>query len=508
MSTSSRIIKNTGYLYIKTLVSMFVMLYVTRTVLRSLGTEDFGIYNVVGGAISMLGFVNVSMASTVQRFLNNAQGRGELERVVKIFNVSVVFHFSIALVMLLILVALFFLLFNGILNIPEDRMLAAKMVYACLIVSTFFTIISVPYDASINAHEDMLTYSIIGIIDIILKLFIAIYISKISENRLIVYGFLMMAVPIMTFLMMILYCKRHYSECEIAVRTHFDKAIAKEMISFAGWSFIGTTSSMVGNYGNGIVLNHFFGTALNAVAGIANQVQGMLSVLSVGLMRALNPVIYKTGGKADNQTLMEYSYKGCKYSFLLLAFCSIPILIETHYVLNLWLGYIPEWVILFVRLQLVRALLEQLTISLGRALEAKGKIKGLNGAMLIFDLLPIGVLSIVYYLGAPPYWHFIIAISLMVIVISIFKIYICYIHCALRIKDYIANVITPCLSVFVLTISFLYIIKICLPNEGFIRFILILIVSSLLTMVLSYMLIGNEDRRAVKKAYKAILQHK
>lgn len=377
MSTSSRVIKNTIYLYIKTFVSLFVMLYVTRVVLRTLGAEDFGVYDVVGGAISMLGFVNTSMASAVQRFLNNAQAKNDPVLQRKVYNVGVVFHVSIALLMVVVFAVLFLFLFNGILNISPERVGAAKIVYLCLVVSTFISIITVPYDASINAHEDLLTYSIIGIIDVFLKLGVAIAIVHTSMDKLVLYAVLMMIVPIATYVMMKIWCKSHYEECVISIKQYYDKGLARQMISFSGWSLLGTTSNLVGNYGSSIVLNHFFGTVLNAVMGIANQFQGMLLVLSSGMLRSINPVIYKSG-ENNPERLMYYSFMGCKYSFLLLAVFAIPVMAEAPFILHIWLEDVPEWAVLFVRLQLFRCLLEQLSTTFNKSLESVGKIKELN----------------------------------------------------------------------------------------------------------------------------------
>lgn len=494
MKESSRIIKNTGYLYIKTLVSMFVMLYVTRTVLRTLGAEDFGIYDVVGGAIAMLGFVNTSMASTVQRFLNNAQGKQDFERQKRIFNVGVAFHLVIAIGLTLLLILLSLFLFNGILNISPARMDAAKIVYVCLLVNTFFTIITVPYDASINAHEDMLTYAIIGIIDILLKLVIAIAIIYTTYDKLVFYAILMMAVPILTFVMMKVYCRWKYKECIINLKRCYNREIAHEMLSFAGWNFMGTTSQVVGNYGNSIVLNHFFGATLNAVAGIANQMQGMLAVLSVGMMRALNPIIYKVGGTDDINKMMDYSYKGCKYSYLLLAVLALPIIVETPYVLGLWLGDIPEWTILFVRLQLLRALLEQLTMTLNKSLEAIGKIKEYNIIVFFLNLTPIVLLFVAYSLGCPPYWHFIVAIIIMVGLVSLVKIYYCKLYCNLSVYNYLKIVVSPCMLISVMTLLLSSIPVGLQMEEGVCRFFLTFALSTLAMLSCSYYTLSRQEK--------------
>lgn len=475
---------------------MFVMLYVTRVVLRTLGAEDFGIYDVVGGAIAMLGFVNTSMASTVQRFLNNAQGKNDDVLQKQVFNIGIAFHLIIAVFMVLVLILMSFFMFNGILNISPNRIDAAKVVYLCLIISTFFTIITVPYDASINAHEDMLTYSIIGIIDIFLKLGVALAIIHTSMDKLILYGILMMFVPIATYLMMGVWCHKKYAECVISIRRYSNRVVAKEMLSYAGWSFVGTSSSIVGNYGNSLVLNHFFGTVLNAVAGIANQFQGMLSVLSAGLMRAINPVIYKMG-EVDKKQMITYSYKGCKYSFILLAIFAIPTIIETPLVLKLWLGKVPEWTVIFVRLQLLRCLLEQLTSSFDKSLGAVGKIKELNIYTFVFNLCPIVFLSIAYSLGCPPYWHFIIAILFMVIIVGIIKIYYCKVYCGLRLIEYTIQVINPCLLVSGITFAVELFVWRLLPKETMGRLAIIFILSFITILLMTFLSLSGQERSKV-----------
>lgn len=494
MSESTKIIKNTGYLYIKTFVSMLVMLYVTRVILQALGAEDFGIYNVVGGAISMLGFLNTSMAGTVQRFLNNAQGLSDQERQKKIFNVSIIFHIAIASIMLLVLLITYVVLYNGVLNISPERIIASKIVYACLVVNTIFTIITVPYDASINAHEDMLTYSIIGIIDIFIKLIVALCIKYISGDRLIYYGALMMLVPILSYVMMKFYCTKKYPECRMALKQLYDKDIAREMLSFASWNFVGVSGQMVGNYGLSVVLNHFWGALLNAAIGIANQIQGMLSVLSAGLMRAINPIIYKKGATSDVGKMMQYSYLGCKYSFILLAILAIPVLVETHFVLFIWLGEIPEWAILFVKLQLIRALLEQLTATLARALESTGKIKEYSIANVVLNILPLPVLTIAFMLGSEPYWYFIVGINFMVLLISIVKFIYCYKYCNFSMKEYTKEVLIPCTIIIVSSILAGVLPLLLGFNEGWIRFIFSFLLSSLVLLLLSWMCLSENEK--------------
>ena len=453
MTDSFRIVKNTGVLYLKTVISMFVMLYVTRVVLKSLGSEDYGIYNVVGGIISMFGFVYISMATTIQRFFNNAQGKDDLELQKTHFNIAIVYHVIIGIAVVFLLFAIQFLFFDFILNISELRHHAAVYVYQCMIASTFFSIIAVPYDALINSHEDMVVYSVIGIFDVILKLLIAIIVSYSSGDKLIIYSLLMIAVPILNYLLMRIYSYKCYKECRINVYKYYDRGKAREVLKFAGWNFVGLSTSMVGNYGVGIILNHFFGALLNAANGIATQLQGMLSVLSSQFLKALNPVIFKLGGCGDKSKMVMYSYVGCKYSFILFFFLSAPVIIETPYILHLWLGNYPDWAVMFVRLVLVRALLEQITYSLNRSLEAVGTIKQYNQMISIFNITPLLILYLIYKMGGQPYWNVVVPLIFMSLIPSFIKIYYCRLYCSMDYISFSRSVIIPCVFITVLSMA-------------------------------------------------------
>ncbi len=319
MSTGSRVIKNTGFLYGKMAITMFMSLYTTRLILNALGASDFGLFNVIGGAIAMLGFLHAAMSTSTQRFMSFYEGRGEKLQQKYIFNVSTVLHYAIALILGVGLLLAGFYFFNGGLNIPDNRVLAAKVIYGSLIFSTMFTVISVPYEAVLNAHENMLYYSIVGIIESMLKLTVALIIVRYAGDKLILYGILMAVIPLISRVIMQIYCHRKYEECIIAPKKYFEKALMQEMTSFAGWSFLYSASSIITQYGLGIVLNNFFGTILNAAQGIANQISGQLMAFSNNMLKALNPVIAKSEGGGNRNLMLMASLTGCKISFLMLA---------------------------------------------------------------------------------------------------------------------------------------------------------------------------------------------
>lgn len=447
MSTSSRVIKNTGYLYIKMGITMFVSLYSTRLILSSLGASDFGLFNVVGGAIAMLGFLNSTMANATQRFMSYAEGEGVLEKKRAVFNVSVVLHVIIALVTIILLLAAMYPLFNGVFNIEEGRMPAAIVVYLSLIFSTVLTILNVPYDAVMNAHENMLYYSIMGIFESLLKLGIAFICVYTTHDKLIMYGVLMALVPVITLSIMKIYCHRHYDECIIAPRRYWDKSLVKHISDFFGWNFLTAISSLFSAQGIGIVLNHFFGSLLNAAQGIAVQVSGSVSTFSGNMMKAINPVITKSAGSNDLATMNFITLEGCKFSALLTMFFAIPLSLEVKYCLTVWLGEIPEWAVLFVVLQLVQGIIVQLTNSAATGVYAQGDIKHYAIWKSVMNAMPVLVVWFAFMIGGGPVWLYIPMIVVWGIGGDIVILYFAEKKCGLQTKQFISDVLTPILFV-------------------------------------------------------------
>lgn len=491
--TANRVIKNTGYLYAKMAITMFVSLYTTRLILNSLGASDFGIYNIVGGAIAMLGFLNTSMASATQRFMSYAEGEGNREKQKYIFNISVVLHFCIALVLAVVLILAGYFFFNGILNIPAERIGAAKVVYGSLIVSTVFTMMNVPYDAVMNAHENMRYYAVIGILESFLKLAVAFACVYASGDKLIVYGLLMACIPLITLSVMKVYCHKHYAECVIKPCFYWNKKMMREMTSFAGWSFFPSMFSIVSQYGLGLVLNHFWGTLLNTAQGIANQISGQLMAFSNTMLKALNPVITKSKGHGDDSLMFKASLFGCKYSYLILAFFSIPCIVEMPYILRIWLGTTPDWAVLFAQLQLLRSILEQLTITLGSVISANGKIRNYSLYKSILSVIPILLTYIVFLYGLPPYSMYIIWILCGGVFGGIVGLYYAKKLCNMSISLFVKSVLIPCMLISLsMTVGGFIVNNIFSPS--LVRLFITMVTTSLLMIVTSVILSTREER--------------
>ena len=451
-STSQRVTMNTGILYAKMGITVFISLYTTRLIIGSLGEIDFGIFNIVGGVIAMLGFLDVAMASATQRFMSYAKGAGDEEKQKNIFNVSIVLHFLIALLVGSFLLIAGFFFFNGILNLPPERIFAARMVYYFMIVSTLFTIMTVPYDAILNAHENMLYYAIVGIIESVLKLTVAIIVVHTLSDKLIVYGLLMACISFVVMMIMRIYCHKKYDECEFKPKVYFHKGLMKEMTRFAGWNFIMSTVSILTNYGQGLVMNVFFGPVVNAAQAVAGQICGQLGVFSGNMLKALNPVIAKNEGKGDRAFMLKASMVGAKVAFYLLMFFSVPVLVEMPFVFKIWLKNFPDYAIIFCRLLLIRFLLEQLFITIESSIAAVGDIRNFSicQSILMLLILPVGYMFYSYQF--PPYALHIIFLTTTCISFVI-TLFFAKKKCALSISLYFSQVIFRCTIPFIITLS-------------------------------------------------------
>lgn len=502
MSTTTRVIKNTGFLYVKMGITVFISLYTTRLILASLGASDFGVFNIVGGAITMLGFLNSTMANATQRFMSYAEGANDLLKKKQVFNVSMVLHIGVALLTGLILLAAMYPLFNGIFNIQQDRIFAAEVIYLSLVVSTMFTIVNVPYDAVMNAHENMLYYALIGIFEALLKLIVAFACVYTTSDKLIVYGILMAIIPFITLTIMKIYCHRKYEECFIGFKKYWSRGLVKDIASFSGWNFLTAISSLASYYGSGLVLNHFFGTILNAAQGIANQVNGQMSTFSLNLMKAVNPVIVKRAGAQDVEAMNKATLASGKYSTLLIVFFAIPFMLEMHYVLNVWLKDVPEWTSLFCCLQLVITIICQMASSAATSVYAQGNIKWYAIYKSVMNVVPIIATYIAYIFGGAPYWLYIAMITIWAIGGNIVIIRYANKVSNLKIIAFFREIVFPVISVVILMLALGYLPQL-LMVEGFYRLIVSCVITSLVFIfMIWWRIFTNKERQMVNDFVK------
>jgi O-antigen/teichoic acid export membrane protein len=374
MSSNNKIAKNTLLLYIRMLLSMVITLYTSREVLNTLGVEDFGIYSIVAGVIIMFGFLNSAMAASTQRFLTFELGKGNQVKLQNIFNASMTIHIIIAIFIFLLAetVGLWFL--NSSLNIPTHRMFAANCVYQFSVLTFVFNVVNVPYTASIIANERMGFYAVVGFLEVLLKLFVVFILITSSYDKLIFYSFLLLVVSVFIRFIDSIYCRRNFVECN-SFKLIWDRDVLPEMGRFAGWNLFGVAAGISYNQGVNVLLNIFYGATINASRGIAYQVQGAVSNLVTNFQMASAPSITKEFAQRHYENSFRLVFKISKFSFFLLLFISIPLLIQTKTIITLWLKIVPEYTIIFTQLIIIDVLVNSLSGPLHVLIQATGNIK-------------------------------------------------------------------------------------------------------------------------------------
>ena len=447
-SNNKRIAKNTLLLYFRMFVTMAVGLYTSRVVLNVLGVDDYGVYNVVGGIITMVSFLNIAMVQASQRFLSFELGVGSLERLNKVFCTSVNIHLAISIIAVLLGETLGLWFVNTQLVIPEGRMAAANWVYQASILTFVVGVISVPYNSSIVAHEKMSAFAYITILEVILKLMIVYLLLVIPFDKLIVYAILMVLVSIIIRLCYTSYCTNHFEEC--TYRFVFDKKLSLDMFSFAGWSLLGNLGFSFKDQISNIILNLFFGPAVNAARGIGMHVAALVNTFATNFTMAINPQITKQYAAGNLDESRKLVYAGSRYSFYLLSLVSIPLIINIDYVLKLWLGIVPKYTSQFVVLTLLTSLLYALSGCVTTAIQATGKIKWFQIGISVIMLSELPIAWILLKFGYPPYsvmWPSVL--TYLIAVLFRFWLIKCYVE-GYRYTDYLANVVARCLLLFVL----------------------------------------------------------
>lgn len=490
-SNNKRIAKNTLLLYVRQILILLVSLYTVRVVLEALGVEDYGIYNVVGGFVSMFAFLNGAMSSATQRFLSFELGNKNYDKLRKTFSMSINIHALIALVVFILAETVGLWFVETHLKIPPNRFESAVWVYHFSILMLMVNMLLVPFMALIVSHERMGVFAYISIIEVLLKLAVVFVLQWIAIDKLKLYAALLLLTSTITFVIYFIYCKRHFRETKY-IRS-WDAKLFKTLAGFAGWNLWGSMASVVMMQGVNVLLNIFFGPVVNAARGIAFQVRSAITSFVTNFQKAMNPQIVKSYA-ADNLAYMhQLVFMGAKYSFFLLFFLSLPVFLETNFILGLWLKTVPDYTIIFIRLVLVNALIDCLSGTLMTAAQASGKIKlyqSVVGGMLILNL-PISYLFL--KLAYPPEVTLWVSIIISIIAL-LMRLYMLRSLVSLSIKRYFSQVllkIVPiCIFAPILPMLVLYFM-----DEGFLRFLLVGAVSVFSVVVAIYFMALTTSER-------------
>lgn len=490
-------------LYIRMLLSMAVSLYTSRIVLNTLGVEDYGLYTLIAGFVTIFGFLNSTMSGATSRFLTFELGKSDPVRQNKTFCAAMTVHIGIALIVLILAETIGLWFLNCKLNIPADRMFAAQWVYQLSILSILFTIIQVPYNASIIAHERMGVYAYVEILHVTLKLLLVYILLIVSYDKLILYASLSLFVSFIIMNIYRLYCKRSFPECRYS--SLGEKGEIRPLLSFSGWDLFGHMSYTVRQQGTNVLLNLFFGAALNAASGLATQVQGIIFSFATNIITAVRPQIIKSFATHKTDQMLNLIFASSKYICFLMIFLIVPLIAEMEFVLTVWLKNVPQYAVQFCQILLLSCIISSISQVVYIGIHATGQLKysSINRST-IYMLTPV-IIWILFRL------NFSAITSYVVILLS--QIFICGSDIfflkksipSLSVKKMLKEVVAPCL--ITLTASIIPALLIYGDvSGGWGRLLLVFFETFVIVLIFTAVFTGKETRKIVISRVVKILR--
>lgn len=490
--SNRRIAKNTLVLYARMIFMTLLGLFTSRVVLQTLGVTDYGVLSAVGGVISMMGLLTKSLSKSISRHLTFELGRGDMKRLKDVFSTSINVQMGIAVLVLIVgsTIGIWFL--NHKMNIPDGRLGAANWIMWSSIIGFMIGLINVPYNAAIVSHERMSVYAYMTIFEAILGLAVvsALYFSPVDKLKS--YAVLTICSSIIIRVIYISYCRRHFEECRY--RFVFNVPMLKELTSFAGWNFFGEGAWIFNTQGIDLLINIFFGVTLNAARGIAGQVNALSTKFVTNFMTALGPQITKTYAAGNLAQMHQLVCRGAKFSFFLTILFAIPFGFEAEKLLTLWLGVVPEYSVVFVRLTFLSAISTVLGNTLVSAQFATGKIRKYQIVMTICGFWVFPLTWVAFKLGGGPTWSYIIFIVVYFFLIFV-RIYLVKDLIKMPWTMYVREVLLRALVVFIAAFIPPLAIYLLMPST-FVRFFLLCFVS-LIASCLSIYWLGLQPQEKV-----------
>lgn len=495
-ANNKRIAKNTAFLYVRMFFNLVVSLYTTRAILSALGVIDFGIYNVVAGFVGMFAFLNTSMTNGIQRFYNYSYGKEGAEGLKQVYITSLQIQWVVAFILFILLETVGLWYVNNKMVVPLERMGTVNYIYQFSVISLLFVVFNVPYNAAIIAHERLDYYAIVSIVETILKFVFALVIPYITTDRLFLYGAFMLGISILNFTFYYVYCKLKFKE--INFQWWLDKGLFKSMISFTGWNMFGTFAFMLRSQGITVLLNSFFGVAVNAAQAIAAQVQSAILGFSNNVVVAFRPQMVQAYARRENSRVKSLFYSLSKISYLVLFMLSLPVCIEVSTILQLWLGDgYAEYTESFVILVLANMVLSCLHTPIVTIIHASGRIRlfQIVTSTIACSVIPISWILLKY--GMPPltvYWvclatQLLNQVSCLWVLRGVFPF---------KISEYINKVVWPISFVSVFS-SFIVLGISKLISIDLLRLFTVCLVTFLSIILLSYHTLSKAEKDFVKQ---------
>ena len=451
---NKRIAKNTLYLYLRMILVMLVSLYTVRVILVNLGVEDYGIYNLIGGVVVLFSFITNSSGAAVQRYLNFSLGEDNIEQAKDIYSASVVIHLIVSLLIIFLSETIGLWFVNFYLVIPPERIFAANWVYQFSVFTMVFSVVKIPYHATVIAYENMSFYAVMSIFECFGKLLVAVLLMVWNKDKLIFYGFLIFLIGFLNFLIFKIYAMMKFKVCHFKIIK--DKKLYKELISFSGWSLLSSIGSVCANQGLNMILNRFCGVVANAAMGIANQVNNAVYQLISNFQVAFEPQITKSYAANDREYLIGLIFKTSKFSFFLLWFFVLPLGLNAQTVLQVWLSEVPDYSIVFLRLILVFSLIDAIMGPLWMVSYAIGNIRNYQIVAFIFAFITLPLAYVMFKFGMPPFIIILLRI-LNNLGFSLWRLFYLRKRMEFPVFDFVKKILIPSLllSLITLIISFI-----------------------------------------------------
>lgn len=503
---NKRIAKNSIYMSIRMVIVLCITLYTTRAILDVLGVEDYGIYNVVCGFVSMLAFLNTSMSNGIQRFFNFEYGKNGEVGANRVYNTALIIQSLLAIVILVLAESFELWYMYEKMVIPAERFIAAQWIFQLSLVSFLFIIMQAPYTAAVMAHEKMDFYAIVSVLDAVLKLGIVFVIPLFDGDGLIIYGVLLSLISVLNFILYYVYCKKNFNEIKFHII--FDRTLFRLMLGFSGWNVFGSFANMMKEQGINLIMNLFFGPIVNAARGIAVQINSGLQSFVANLGISIRPQIVQSYAKGDINRTMNLYFSISKLSCCLLYFIALPVIIEIDFILHIWLGdNIPDHTTTFIAIIILTSFVNNLNAATSNVVHASGKMMlyQVTGGLAILLAIPLAYWALKN--GASPEWallmSFITMMFAQIIALIVLKRIVRY-----SIKEYMRKVLFPFIGVVLICSPIIYYAS-TLFKEGLLRFCIITSMSIIVVGIAIYIIgLNTKEKSLIRNMFLNRILHR
>lgn len=504
VASNKRLAKNSVFLSVRMFFVLIIYLYLTKALLETLGIDDYGVFNVICGFVSLFSFFNISLSNGVQRFYNYELGKNGVEGANKVYNTSLIIQSLLALILVIIIEIFGGWYVTNKMVIPDGRYFAAQCIFQFIVISVVFNIIQTPYIAAVMAHEKMDFYALMSIVDVVLKLIIVLILPYLNGDHLILYGLFWMFASILNLALYYLYCRNSFDE--IKFRKIEDVTLLKLMLGFSGWNMFGTVSNAIKEQGLNLILNLFFGPAVNAARGVSSQINGGIQSFVQTITTPVNPQVIQAYAQGNINRTMNLTYSISKLSCYFITLIALPICYELDYILKLWLGdNVPEYTRIFTIIIIICSYQGNLNAAISSVVHATGEMSRYQfccGLIRVFSI-PIGYILLKCYMKPE---FALLAIFVFDWIGHIWGLFILRTLIVFSIKDYVRKVLFPIIMVISISCVMLYPIHIYVYDK--LICIIVMIIINTFTILITAYYIGfeNNERELINTIIKTIIR--